>query len=438
MPTSARLILGGLAVASLGLAIHGVVVAQSAGSKSRADVCVDTAAEMVKQNKFSEAADSYVCAADETAKLPGGVGRAARFRANAHLYRSWAIYTQRGVTGTMGRANLEDALSQVDRSLPLWREARFPVGEQLTEGWRLYLLGVKLGLDNRYAESRERFEKARAIFTEIGNSVPPLRDTTQWLASLAEDQTIFTSMMDLMSNRDEYGKKGGEVNQRLAELKERAQAAVRPYYDALERLFRAMRLFDEAGARLEAWDHAAATRILDEATKALATAQQGVGGVPSELRRAQFQATLDGWRKAVEAETHHARALDALLEHGDMGKAKAELIEGAESYRSANAAFEKATLGPSAVGAVQTSSARLKERAKVVAAAFGPTQAMLGVGKVFVAIFFVTLGVMTWLRSRLGLEGKLVIWVVLVVSVIGAFGLKAADIFNGLKSFRLP
>jgi len=49
-------------------------------------------------------------------------------------------------------------------------------------------------------------------------------------------------------------------------------------------------------------------------------------------------------------------------------------------------------------------------------------------------MFFVVLGILQGLRPRLGLSGKFVVWVSLVVSIIGAFGLRAPDIFNALKS----
>jgi hypothetical protein len=42
---------------------------------------------------------------------------------------------------------------------------------------------------------------------------------------------------------------------------------------------------------------------------------------------------------------------------------------------------------------------------------------------------------MTWLKPRLGLDAKLVVWIALIVAVIGAFGLRAPDILNALKPF---
>jgi hypothetical protein len=59
---------------------------------------------------------------------------------------------------------------------------------------------------------------------------------------------------------------------------------------------------------------------------------------------------------------------------------------------------------------------------------------MLGVGKVFFVFFVVTLAVLTALKRRLKLEGKVILWVTLVVAIIAAFGLKAPDIFNSLKN----
>jgi hypothetical protein len=205
--------------------------------QSKADACLDKAAEQTSQAQFSEAADNYVCAADEMAKIPGQESRSARYRANAHMYRSWGSYTQAGFTGSFGKANLDEALRQIELSLPLWREANFPVGEQLANAWQLYLTGVKTGLSGRYAESRDMFAKARAMFIAVGDQVPQVREMTQNLMRRAEDQTIFAEMMDLMSNRREYEKRGGEINQRLADLKQRAAPATRAFYDDLAAFF---------------------------------------------------------------------------------------------------------------------------------------------------------------------------------------------------------
>jgi len=98
--------------------------------------------------------------------------------------------------------------------------------------------------------------------------------------------------------------------------------------------------------------------------------------------------------------------LEALLEHGDVGQAKADFIEAVHRYRVALAAFEKAGFDASMSSAIQTSYTRLRDRAHIVAGAFGPTKAMRSVGQFFLATFFGTLGVMTLLQSRFGLSGK--------------------------------
>jgi len=219
---------GAVILALLGAAMAPCVVAAAdPPSSTRVDACFEKTSELRDQNKFAEAADTYVCAADEMAKLPGGQSRAARYRANAHLYRSWGVYTQLGVTGTLGRANLDIALRHAEQSQALFKAATFPVGEELATAWRLYLAGVKLGLDARYDESRAAFEKARRMFLDVGDRVPPVRETTQKLLALAEDQTIFASMMALLSRPDDYRKQGGAVRQRLTELGQRATPALR-------------------------------------------------------------------------------------------------------------------------------------------------------------------------------------------------------------------
>jgi len=155
-------------VATASLASATTARAQSTGTaKPPVEACLDKAAEMDAQAKYDEVADGYLCAAEESAKLPSGEGRAARFRGLSYLARAWAVYT-RGVTRTLGRANLDEALRQIDLALPfLSRPDGLPGFDRLAEGWRLYLLGVKAGLAGKHAESRERFEKARSIAMEV-------------------------------------------------------------------------------------------------------------------------------------------------------------------------------------------------------------------------------------------------------------------------------
>jgi hypothetical protein len=432
-----------ISLLALAILVAAAAVAVSPGRAAEtpeqaANACLDKVSALMSQHRFIDAADQYVCAADELAKLPGGQERAARYRANAFLYRSWGVYTEKGITGPLGSANLDDALRLVAQSLPLWAAANFPVGGQLAEAWRLYLTGVKSGLAGQYAEARQLFDQARAQFADIGSRVPAVRELVDMLLGLAEDQTVFADIMNLMSNRDAYLTQGGEINRRLADLEKRATPAMRPYYESLAAEFRAMRQYDEAGARLEGWDYQDAARILADARQSLEAARRGASAIPLEQVKGTYGATLSGLGEAVEAERHHGLALAALLGSGDTAKAKGELIEGVEHYRAAQAAFETAGFPSGAIGAVESAYARLRERASAVAEAYGPTQAAIGVGKTFFALFFIALGALTWLRTRLAIGPRLTVWLTLVVAIIGAFGLRAPDILGALKSFPIP
>jgi len=262
-----------------------------------------------------------------------------------------------------------------------------------------------------------------------------MKETTKQFVSLSERGAIYSNAMDLMWNVDEYETKGGEINQRLAELKRRVSSEQQPFYEGLEAFSRGQRLFLEGSKRLESWDYEDAARVLPEARKALEEAARRYAELKEGYQRGYLQATVAGWAEATHAQQHHGRALAALLENGDVGRAKAEFIEGVERYRAALAAFEKAGFGASMSRAIQTSYTRLRDRAQIVATAFGPTKAMLGIGQYFLVAFFGSLGVMTLLQRRLRLSGKQVLWISLVVAIIGAFGLKAPDILNAVKSF---
>jgi len=174
-----------------------------------------------------------------------------------------------------------------------------------------------------------------------------------------------------------------------------------------------MSLFDEAGTRLESWDYQDASRILPKVQEALAEARKGAAALPLESRRVEFEAATLGWSEAANAERHHANALEALFERGDNGKAKAELISGVERYRAALAAFENAGFAAGMSTSIQTTYERLRARATVVASAFGLGNALLGAGKVFFVFFVITLAVLTALKGRLNLDGKLILWVTL-------------------------
>src|SRR5262249_4968592 len=160
-----------------------------------------------------------LCAADELAKLPAEAGRAARYRGLSHLARAWAVYA-RGITGTLGRANLEEALRQVDLAAPLLSgPGALPGLDQIAEGWRLYLLGVKTGLEGNTAAARSNMEKARRIAMETGNSIPPLRPQAERLVGLAQDQIEMILISQILTDRDTLQNRGGEIDQLLAELK---------------------------------------------------------------------------------------------------------------------------------------------------------------------------------------------------------------------------
>ena len=136
-------------VIGLSLAWCASALAQAPDSpKARAGACLDRAAEMMRQSKFDEQADAYLCAADETAKAPGAAERAARFRGLSHLARAWAVYA-RGVTGAMGRVNLEEALRQANLALPLLKRPGALLG---SPGRHLFDGGASRAAVPKYAD----------------------------------------------------------------------------------------------------------------------------------------------------------------------------------------------------------------------------------------------------------------------------------------------
>jgi tetratricopeptide (TPR) repeat protein len=366
----------------LGILVSVSFLARADEAETAAKACLEGSSELLPQHRFREAADKYVCAADALARLPSHEERAARYRANAWLYRSWGTYTQKPITGPLGSRNLEDAIRQIQQSLPLWQEARFPVGERLAQAWLLYLDGVKLGAAGQYTKSNEDFDKAREMFTRIGEDMPAVRELTDMLLSLAEDQTVFSEVMSAINNPENFESQGGYVNARLDDMKRRTPNMI-SYYDGLAMLFRGERQFWEAANRLEAWDYDDAEAVLVEAKKALDAAQLGGDVVPGEATRSSYRAMLAGWNSVVNAERYHATALRLLLAQGEPARAKDELREGVAAYREAQASFEIAGYPAGSIAAIRKTYERLRDRSDAVARAFGPIQAMLAVGTTF-------------------------------------------------------
>ncbi len=400
-------------------------------AETAANACLDGVGELYPQHRFTEAADKYLCAADALARVAGHEERAARYRANAWFYRSWGTYTQKPLSGPLGQENLADATRQVQQSLPLWQAAKFPVGERLSQAWLTYLNGVQAGYAGQYATSRDDFAQAREAFTRIGEDAPPLRELTDMMLSLAEDQTVFAEVMKAMADPAGYENQGGYIDSRLDDMKRRALPETRPYFDSLAAQLRAARQYAEAGDRLDAWDYKGAQAALGEAKKALDAARPGADAVPGESTRAAYKALLAGWAGIVDAELYHSAALEQLLAKGNTAKAKDELIAGVAAFRQAQASLEAGGM-PSA--SIASSYRLLSERAAAVAQAFGPTRAAIIVGWTFFAFFSVTLGTLTMLRKRyLPLTPPRILWAALVVAIIAAFGLRAPEILQVVK-----
>ena len=407
-------------------------------AETAAAACLDGVSTLYAQHLFTEAADKYVCAADALAKDASHADRAARYRANAWLYRSWGTYTQKPITGPLGRENLADAIRQAQQSLPLWQAAQFPAGERLAQAWLTYLDGVRLGAVDQYAAARTAFDQAREQFTRIGEDIPPLREFTNMLLGLAEDQTVFSEVMTAMNDPASFQSQGGVVNARLNDMQRRATPETRPYYASLAALFRMERQFFEAAGRLEAWDYQDAAAVLAQARTALQAADAGADATPGAATRASYKSVLAGWGNVLDAEDQDAAALKALLAEGDMAVARNELLRGVAAYRQAQAAFETAGYPPGTMVTIEKTYARLRDRAAAVATAFGPTRAMLVVGRTFLVVFIVVLGVLTVLRRQIPLHPALTIWAALVVSIIGTFGLRATELLQALNLGPLP
>jgi hypothetical protein len=406
-------------------------------AETAANACLAGILELYDQGRMGEAADKYLCAADVLAKAPGHEERAARYSANAWFYRSWATFTEKPVAGPLGRENLEDAIRQVEKSLPLWKEAHSPqgaVGERMSQAWLLYLTGVRLGFDRQFPASREAFDQAREMFVRIGEDVPPLRGLTEKLLSLAEDETVFAEIMNATNNPGNFVTQGGYVQERLDDMKRREQPERRPYYDSLGYFYRSQRQFLEAGDRLEAWDYQDADAVLDQAGKALEAARPGAGAIANPTTAATYQALLSGWSDIIEAEKRHAAALKALLANGETAKAREAFLQGVADYRRGQENFEKAGLGSGSMDAIEKTYARLRERSDAVAKAFGAPQALLILGKAFFGFFAVTLGTLTALRPRLNLKPPQIVWTSLAVALISAFSLRSIEFFQVLGS----
>jgi hypothetical protein len=249
------------------------------------------------------------------------------------------------------------------------------------------------------------------------------------LVSLAQDQIDWAIVSVLLLDPQAFLERGGEINQRLTELRERGEGDARSWYGGLQDFYEGRRRLEDASARLESWQYPEASDLLDRAQKAFDSSRAALAGIPRQMRREQFSALVDGLTAATRAEQHHALALEALLARGDPTTARAELSAGARLYREAQDAFEKAGHSAGSIAAIRSMSRRLGERAAALDKAFSVKRILLGVGGVFVAIFLAGIGLLTVLQSRLKLDGKLVVTVALAVGIIGAFGLESPKIF---------
>src|SRR5262249_27999572 len=157
-------------------------------------------------------------------------------------------------------------------------------------------------------------------------------------------------------------------------LKERAEAASKPWYEGLAHLYRGMRLFDEAGSRLESWDYEDAAKLLDKASAAFKEAKGGATGVPRAMRQEQFTSLVEGLTQATDAKKPQGKALEFPLAKGDPPRARAEFSDGVEGYRAPQAAFEKAGYAAGSIAAVRATSTRLRERAAAMERSFSVTR----------------------------------------------------------------
>ena len=57
-----------------------------------------------------------------------------------------------------------------------------------------------MGAPGQSAASHDNFNKAREMFTQIGEQVPVVREFTVMLLGLAEDQTVFAEDMNAMND----------------------------------------------------------------------------------------------------------------------------------------------------------------------------------------------------------------------------------------------
>jgi hypothetical protein len=397
--------------------------------------CLTEARELLEHSKFLEASEKYLCASHETMRLGANSQKVTEYQANANLYRSWGLYAKTKVNGMFARSDLDREIQLAEQARDLWRRAQNRAAADSAEGWRLYLEGVRYAVDNNYSEARQRFEKARQSFLDLEERVPGISESTQPLVKLAEEQALSVSLAEVWQRTDSATELG-ELNRKLSELGDRANPADRAVYEGIGELARGQGRLKDGSDRLVGWQYSDAARLLREAEEALAAARAHFSAsVEAPLSTSgQYIFVVDGWTAVTRAEQHHAKALEALLERGDAGRAKNEFIEGMEAYATAQTEFEKAFFGSQAIRAIRQSKTRLEERAQVVASVFGLTRFGLDVGEFFVAIFFGTLGVLTLLAQRFRLAGRTIVWIALVVGIIGAFGLHAPDFFYAIKA----
>lgn len=229
----------------VGLILRSLIGVSEGGERpqSQAELYAEEAAELLRESKFSEAADKYQLAAREALKEPDGEGKAQKYLANDNFYRAMGIYNGAERSGFFAQADLDEAIQRAQQARDLFRQVRNQEGEQGAEGWRLFLVGVKNDKASRFKEAREDYEKARRVFIDLGESAPELKGTTQQFVTLAERGAIWAATMELIWNVEDYERKGGEINQLLADLKKRVSSEQRPFYEGLEALSRGQRLF---------------------------------------------------------------------------------------------------------------------------------------------------------------------------------------------------
>lgn len=425
-----------LAFVLLLLAFWEAVDGASPPSAATAERYLEEAKKLLAENKFQEAATKYYAASQEYAKIPREKKKAQLSRAHSHFYQGLATYQEMDMTGIMRDSYIEGSINAFEAAAGLYREIGNKIGAEASDGWRVYLLGVRNDLHENYAVARANYEKAFRTFLGLLEAAPEARETIQGFVSIAERGIAFSTAMEVMSDVERMRTRGGEINQLLEAAKKTSTPEFAPYWEALKLFIKGQRQFWDGADLLERWDHKEARKVFSEAERSFT---EGAGAFAKLSKgKGNFPDMVQGYRYLNEGKKHETGAMAYLLEEGNPGRAKGELLLAVENFRRGQDTLEKAGTGSPMIASVRSLYDKLRQRALAVSQAYGLKNVTIDVGKWFVLFFFLTFSVLSLSSKYLKLSGRLILWTSLLVAIIGGFGLKSPEILSAFKEMKLP